>query len=144
MKNCRSTRDRWVWLARIIMITSVSLVVVHADAAETIDASKYPNLQAAFDAVPATGGIVKIPPGEFRISQPLVISKSETRVVGSGAATKIVNLNTNGKPALMVRPANRDQDKNARIWRVQLADFRICGDPQAIDAKSTKPTSGDG
>ena len=32
----------------------------------------------------------------------------------------------------------------ARIWRVQLADFRIQGDPEAVDARSTTPTSGDG
>lgn len=113
-------------------------------AGEVIDASKYPDLQAALDAVPASGGVVQIPAGEFRITKPLVLSRAETRIVGAGTATKILNANTEGKPALIVRPANRDRDKNARLWRVQLADFRICGDPQAVDAKSTKPTSGDG
>lgn len=111
---------------------------------KVIDASQYPDLQAAFDAVPDVGGLVKLPPGEFRISQPLVLSKSNTRVIGAGAATKIVNANTEGKPALMIRPATRDTDKRVRLWRVQLADFRICGDPDAVDAKSTAPKSGDG
>lgn len=113
-------------------------------APKVIDASQYDTLQAAFDAVPDAGGLVKLPPGEFRISEPLLLTKSETRVVGAGAATKIVNTNTEGKPALMIRPATRDTDRRVRLWRVQLADFRICGDPDAVDAKSTEPKSGDG
>jgi hypothetical protein len=110
----------------------------------TIDAGKYPNLQAAFDAVPESGGIVNIPPGEYRITQPLLLTRSNTRVVGAGAASKILNMNSQGKPALVVRPASRDSDKNARIWRIQLSDFRICGDPNAVDAQSGKSASGDG
>ncbi len=133
---------RW---SSVILALSMFCLPCHLVAgAEAIDAAKFPNLQAAFDAVPASGGVVRIPPGEFRISQPLLLSKSDTRVIGSGAATKIINLNTQGQPALMVRPSSRTSDRNARLWRVQLADFRICGDPAAVDAKSTKPTSGDG
>lgn len=109
-----------------------------------VDAADYPTLQAAFDAIPATGGIVRIPPGEYRITRPLVLSRSETRVEGAGAATKIVNANAEGEPALIVRPATWETDKKAKLWRVQLADFRICGDPAAVDAKSTQPKGGDG
>ena len=109
-----------------------------------IDASKYPSLQAAFDAVPAGGGLVKLPPGRFELSEPLVLARAETRVEGCGAATCLVNCNQEGKPALIVRPPDLDTNPRARLWRVQLADFRICGDPQAVDAKSTEPKSGDG
>ncbi len=109
-----------------------------------IDAAEYPSLQAAFDAVPETGGLVRLPPGSFQITEPLVLSRSNTRVVGAGAATRLVNVNTEGKPALIVQPLDADTNRKARLWRVQLADFRICGDPQAIDAKSTQPKSGDG
>ena len=110
----------------------------------TIDAGQHSSLQAAFDALPATGGIVRIPPGEYRITEPLILSRGETRVEGSGAATKIVNLNTEGKPALIVRHADRPKDKKKQLWRVQLADFRICGDPDAVEARSTEPKGGDG
>ena len=109
-----------------------------------IDAADYPTLQAAFDAIPAAGGVVTIPPGEYRITRPLVLSRSETRIEGAGAATKIVNANAEGEPALIVRPATWETDKKAKLWRVQLADFRICGDPDAVDAKSTQPKGGDG
>lgn len=109
-----------------------------------IDAGKYATLQAAFDAVPQTGGVVRIPPGEYRITKPLVLSRSETRVEGAGAATKIVNLNEDGHPALIVQPANWETDRKSRLWRVQLANFRINGDPKTVDAKSTEPKGGDG
>ncbi len=112
--------------------------------AAVIDASKYPNLQAAFDAVPQAGGLVKLPPGDFRLTEPLVLQRGETRVEGAGAATKLINCNQQGKPALIVRPPDLDKNPKARIWRVQLADFRICGDPKAVNAKSTQPKSGDG
>ena len=112
--------------------------------AAVIDAGRHASLQEAFDAVPAAGGLVRIPPGEYRITKPLVLSRSDTRVEGSGAATKIVNENTAGEPALIVRPATWETDKKSRLWRVQLADFRINGDPATVDAKSTTPQGGDG
>jgi hypothetical protein len=109
-----------------------------------VDASQFVTLQAALDALPETGGLVRIPAGEYRIEKPLVLKRGETRIEGAGAATKIVNLNQDGQPAFIVQPPNWDADKRSRIWRVQLADFRICGDPDAVDAKSTMPRSGDG
>ena len=106
-----------------------------AAAAETatIHAAQFPNLQAAFDAVPETGGVVLLPPGKFEISEPLRLKTGDTRVIGSGAATCIINKNENGQPALILRPALLDQDKQARLWRVQLADFRITGGEKSGD-----------
>ena len=42
-----------------------------------IDASRYPNLQAALDALPATGGIVRVPPGNYELTEPLTLSAGE-------------------------------------------------------------------
>lgn len=109
-----------------------------------IDASAYPTLQAAFDAVPMTGGLVRLPPGHFRLTEPLVLERPDTRVEGAGAATRLINCNTEGKPAVIVRPPNLGANPRAFVWRVQLANFRICGDPNVIDAKSTEPVGGDG
>ena len=39
-----------------------------------VDASEHDSLQAAFDALPATGGMVKLPPGTTEITEPLIIS----------------------------------------------------------------------
>lgn len=99
----------------------------------TIDAAAYPTLQAALDAVPASGGLVNLPPGDFEIGKPLVLTRPETRLQGSGAATHITNKNQQGKPALILRPADRDKNPRARVWRVQLADFRISGSEKSGD-----------
>lgn len=109
-----------------------------------IDAAKYPTLQAALDAVPPSGGLVRLPPGIFQIDRPLVLSRSNTRVEGAGAATCLVNGNLHGEPAMIIRPADLATNPRARLWRVQVADFRINGDPQTIDGKSTQPKGGDG
>jgi len=109
-----------------------------------IDAAGFPSLQEAFDALPPSGGLVKLPPGDFHLAAPLVLTRGNTRVVGAGAATRLINGNQEGQPALIVRPPDLDANPRARLWRVQLADFRIQGDPDAIDAKTTQPKSGDG
>ncbi len=101
-----------------------------------VDASKYPNLQAAFDALPEAGGLVKLPPGNFELTEPLVLSRENTRIEGSGAATHLINKNESGKPALILRPFGPNQDpppRPWRAWRVQVADFRISGNPKSGD-----------
>jgi len=62
-----------------------------------------------------------------------MISHENIRVEGSGAATHIINKNIEGKPALILQPKEIAKKKNARIWRVQLADFRISGNPKSGD-----------
>lgn len=101
--------------------------------ATTVDASKFPNLQAALDAVPEAGGLVTLPPGLYEITEPLRVKTGDTRIVGSGAATHIQNKNEQGAPAFILRPANLDEDKKARLWRVQMADLRISGSEKSGD-----------
>jgi len=102
-------------------------------AAAVIEAAEYPDLQAALDALPAAGGLVRLPPGDFELPAPLVLTRENTRLEGAGAATHLINRNEEGRPAVIIRPANRDEDRKARIWRVQLADFRISGNPKSGD-----------
>jgi len=115
-----------------------------AEPAAVINAGDFPTLQAALDALPAGGGVVRIPPGTYLLKEPLVLSRSNVLLAGSGPATRLVNCNTEGKPALVIRPAEIEKNPRARLWRVELAGFRIQGDPNAVDAKSTEPASGDG
>lgn len=97
-----------------------------------IDASQYASLQAALDALPAEGGIVRLPPGHFEITSPLVLSRSDVTLVGAGAATHIHNANTNGEPALVVtHPDGAKVKSGDRLWRVRLADFRLTGTAQS-------------
>lgn len=140
------------WLLALVVSTS-GLASLAAEAAErapagtaavVIDAAQYPDLQAALDAVPASGGLVRLPPGDFRLMRPLVLTQGNTRIEGAGDATRLINANGEGQPALIVRPADLEKNPKARLWRVQLASFRICGDPDAVNGKSTRPKSGDG
>ena len=132
-------------LLAFLLVSSLPVVAAEADTSpEVIRAAEYENLQAALDAVPEQGGLIVLPPGQFMIDQPLVLTRGETRIIGAGAATCLVNTNEEGKPTLIVRPVDIEESPRSRIWRVQLADFRICGDPNAVNAKSTEPKSGDG
>jgi hypothetical protein len=99
-----------------------------------IDAAAYPTLQAALDALPSEGGVVRLPPGTFEITAPLVLTKGDVLVEGSGTATHIVNKNTAGESALVIRHPDHDPAKPNRklnLWRVQLSNFRITGNPES-------------
>src|SRR5262245_47760346 len=59
-----------------------------------IDAGKFASLQAAIDALPANGGVVRLPAGVFEITQPLLIKQEDVLLQGAGTATHIRNTNT--------------------------------------------------
>ena len=115
------------------MLCGFTSVFAKENTGAVIDASKYESLQAAFDAVPETGGIVRIPPGDYKLTQPLICVRENTRIEGAGAATHLINKNEEGEPALILRHQQYTDDPRARIWRVQLADFRISGNPKSGD-----------
>ncbi len=95
-----------------------------------IDAARHPSIQAAIDALPAEGGIVRIPPGLFEIKRPLIVRTPDTTLEGSGTATHIKNTNTAGQPAIVLRkPA--DAPKNERLWRIRVADLRVTGNAKS-------------
>ena len=98
-----------------------------------IDASKFPSLQAALNALPESGGVVNLPPGTVELTEPLLVTTGDTRIQGAGASTRLVNKNEDGKPALLIKPANLDKDPKARLWRVQVNDLRISGNPKSGD-----------
>lgn len=98
-----------------------------------IDAATFENLQAAIDALPVSGGIVRLPAGTFEITKPLVISTPETRLEGAGPSTHIKNVNTTGEPAFVLSPADRTKNSKARLWRIQLGNFRISGNEKSGD-----------
>ncbi len=89
----------------------------------SILAVDFPSIQAALDSLPASGGMVQLPPGTTEITEPLLITTPETRIEGSGPSTHIKNLNTEGKPALLIQPAERSTDPKVRLWRIQLGNF---------------------
>lgn len=100
----------------------------------TIEAARFPTLQAAFDAVPEGGGLVKLPAGTFEISEPLRIHTEDTCVEGAGTATHIKNLNEKGEPALLVSHLECEDaktDRKHQLWRLRLANLRITGNEKS-------------
>jgi hypothetical protein len=99
-----------------------------------VEAIDFPSLQAAIDAVPAEGGVVRLPPGKFEIAEPLVISKSDVHLEGSGSSTQIVNTNADGKPALIVAHPEFDAgkpDRKKNLWRVQISNLQVTGNEKS-------------
>jgi hypothetical protein len=96
-----------------------------------IDARRYASIQAAIDALPAEGGAVRLPPGTFEITEPLKITKSDVLIEGAGTATHIKNVNTEGKSALLVQHPSSSENRNAELWRIRLANFRITGNEKS-------------
>lgn len=105
--------------------------IVLKGARPVIDAREYVSLQAAIDALPAEGGLVRIPPGTFEITEPLIVGKGDVAIEGCGTATHIKNLNTQGKSALILQHPTGGENRNAELWRVRLANFRITGNERS-------------
>jgi len=118
------------WFTRILPIACVLLPGLLKGAAaldSVLNASDFPSLQAAVDALPDAGGVLRLPPGKFQISQPLRVTRENVRIEGSGTSSVIVNRNTNGQPALVLAPDGFATNRRLRIWRINLSDFRITG-----------------
>jgi hypothetical protein len=96
-----------------------------------IDAANYPSLQAAIDALPPNGGVIHLPAGTFEISSPLRIVQEDVLLQGSGTATHIKNVNETGEPALINEQPKRKTDPKATLWRVELQNLRVTGNPKS-------------
>lgn len=99
-----------------------------------VNAADYASLQEAIDAIPASGGMLTIPPGIFEIDSPLLVRSSDTTIIGSGAATHIKNVNEAGEPALLLVNPEFDDKRppvDKRLWRIRIADLQITGNEKS-------------
>jgi hypothetical protein len=96
-----------------------------------IEAANYPSLQAAIDALPATGGVVRLPAGTFEIRESLRITQEDVLIEGCGTATHIKNLNESGQPAVLIESPKLTENPRATLWRVQLQNLRITGNAKS-------------
>ena len=97
-----------------------------------IYADQYSTIQAAINDLPDKGGLIVLPPGEFEILEPLLITKGDVHLKGSGTSTHIVNKNTNGAPAIQIASdSSSDTSKPKALWRVQISDLRITGNHES-------------
>jgi len=100
-----------------------------ADSASRFD------LQAAINALPPTGGVIRVPAGTIEITAPIMVGLGDVRIEGAGASTHIVNRNAAGQPALLIRHASYGTTprNKTRLWRVTLANFRVSGTKESGD-----------
>ncbi|MDG2219771.1 MAG: right-handed parallel beta-helix repeat-containing protein [Rubripirellula sp.] len=121
------------WFSVLMLLVVLRTGFAHAND-RIVDAGDFDSLQAAADAIPASGGVLRIPPGTYEITEPLRISTGDTRIEGSGSATHIVNKNQESLPAILIQnPKFVDQATPAdeRLWRVTAANFRVTGNEQS-------------
>ena len=100
-------------------------------ARRAIEAADYPSLQAALDALPVGGGMVRLPAGVFEIKEPLRIAQEDVLIQGSGTATHIKNVNESGEPAILIEQPKRKTDPKATLWRVEIQNLRVTGNPKS-------------
>lgn len=96
-----------------------------------VEAVDFPSLQAALDALPATGGVLRLPAGTFEIKEPLRVTQEDVLIEGSGTATHIKNMNENGQPAILIETPKRKTDPRATSWRVAVQNLRLTGNPKS-------------
>lgn len=101
--------------------------------AADLDASAFESLQAAIDALPETGGRVRLPAGTFELTQPLRISRGDVTLVGVGTATHLHNVNADGAPTLLLAhpDAKPGSGRTKELWRIRLAELRITGNEKS-------------
>ena len=102
-----------------------------AGASAVIDAAEYPSIQEAIDALPASGGVVRLPPGTFDIQQALRVSVPDVLIEGAGTATHIRNRNTEGASAIILQHPSGAESRQAELWRIRLANFRLTGNDES-------------
>ncbi|WP_436714613.1 right-handed parallel beta-helix repeat-containing protein [Roseiconus lacunae] len=111
-----------------------SAATTASDAPLEVNAGDFPSLQAACDAIPKSGGVVRIPPGTFEITEPIHVSTGDTLIVGSGTSTQIVNKNTSGRPAILIEHPDfvgKSVPSKDRLWRVTVSELRITGNEKS-------------
>jgi hypothetical protein len=138
-------RSYWITIMVIVVVVIAGVLFISASqvqgsapvqprlpgARPIIDASCFTTIQAAIDALPEDGGVVRLPPGTFEVSEPLRITKPDVLIEGAGTATHIKNVNTYGKSALILQHPGGADNRKGELWRIRLANFRITGNEKS-------------
>lgn len=123
----------WLWRERSAIVAQDSQTL--PGARPTIDAARFPSLQAALDAASPKGGLVRIPAGHFKLTEPLVVRGDDVTLEGAGAATHLENVNQDGKPAILLAHPKADKpgrgSRKFELWRIRIANLRVTGNPQS-------------
>ncbi|NVM05269.1 MAG: hypothetical protein HWN67_23325, partial [Candidatus Helarchaeota archaeon] len=94
-----------------------------------VNAGNYPSIQDAVDALPDEGGTVFIPAGTYKISEPIIVTKSDVTLMGAGAGTILLNTSESGKNTIELS----GEDKKP-IWRVKVSNMHLKGNEKCGNA----------
>jgi len=75
--------------------------------------------------------MVRIPPGTFRIDEPLRVGISDVSIEGAGTATHIQNVSDRGQSAIILQHPSGQENRKAELWRIRLANFRLTGNDRS-------------
>ncbi|MFC1558770.1 NosD domain-containing protein [candidate division KSB1 bacterium] len=87
-----------------------------------VKAGDYSTIQKAIDALPPEGGTVFIPAGIYKMTEPIIVNKSEVSLIGAGTGTILLNTSEDGKNTIELKGT---EDKP--IWRVKVSDMHMKG-----------------
>jgi len=90
-----------------------------------VNAGDYSSIQEAVNALGDEGGTVYIPAGIYKISEPIVVKKSEVTLMGAGSGTLLLNTNEEGKNTIELLSGGSEEEK--RIWRVKVCNMHLKG-----------------
>lgn len=117
----------------LLLVSSAVLPAAAGSSPVALDVEKFSSLQSALDTLPASGGVVQLPPGDVEITEPLILTRGHTRLQGAGPATRLINKNQDGQPALILRSADYATNASSRLWRIELSGFHLIGNTNSGD-----------
>ncbi len=92
-------------------------------------AGDYTTIQKAVDALPPEGGTVFIPAGIYKISEPIIVNKSDVSLIGAGTGTILLNTSEDGKNTIELLGTEEKP-----IWRVKVSDMHMKGNEKCGNA----------
>ncbi len=118
----------------VILILSISFQFLsgiqgYARPDNTVSAADFNSIQEAVEALPASGGTVLIPAGEYKISDPITVKISDVSLIGEGAGTILLNTSENGKNTIELLGSEEEP-----LWRVRVSGMHLKGNEKCGNA----------
>ena len=95
----------------------------------TVNAGDYPTIQKAVEALSEDGGTVIIPTGTYKISEPIIVNKSDVTLTGTGSGTVLLNTSESGGNTIEL-----SGEKENPIWRVKVSNMHLKGNEKCGNA----------
>jgi len=101
----------------------------YAQSDNTVSVGDFTTIQEAVNALPADGGTVLIPAGVYKITEPIIVKKSDISLIGEGTGTILLNTSEDGKNTIEL--IGKEEEP---IWRVKVSDLHMKGNEKCGNA----------